>query len=109
METVIQENACGGKGAIKLEKLLTPEEMKGKCALYARVTVPPGSSVGYHTHIGDSESYFILSGEGVYDDNGVKRTVKAGDATWTPDGSGHALSNEDGKEDVVFMALIVNS
>ena len=51
----------------------------------------------------------MLSGEGVYDDNGVKRTIKAGDVTWTPDGSGHGLSNEDGKEDVVFMALIINS
>ena len=36
-------------------------------------------------------------------------TVKAGDVTWTPDGSGHGLSNENGKEDVVFMALIINS
>ncbi|MBO4708741.1 MAG: cupin domain-containing protein [Kiritimatiellae bacterium] len=51
----------------------------------------------------------MLSGEGVYDDNGVKRTVRAGDVTWTPDGKGHGLSNADGKEDVVFVALIINS
>ena len=61
MEIVIQEHACGGKGAIRLEKLHTPEEMRGKCALYARVTMPPGASVGYHTHVCDSESYFILT------------------------------------------------
>ena len=39
----------------------------------------------------------------------ITRTVKAGDVTWTPDGSGHGLSNEAGSEDLVFMALIINS
>ena len=73
------------------------------------MTIPAGSVLGYHEHHGEGESYFVLSGEAVYDDNGVKRTIKAGDVTWTPDGSGHGLSNEDGKEDVIFMALIINS
>ena len=109
METNYVENPCGGKGTMKMEKLLSPAEMKDKCGLYARVTLPPGSVLGYHEHHGDSECYFFLSGEGVYDDNGTKRTVRAGDVTWTPDGSGPGLSNENGKEDVVFMALIINS
>ena len=45
----------------------------------------------------------------MYDDNGTKRTVTAGETTWTPDGMGHGLSNAEGTEDLVFMALIVNS
>ena len=109
METVYGENPCGGKGRMKIENILSPAELKDRCGLYARVTLPPGSVLGYHEHHGNSESYFILSGSGEYDDNGVKRTVKAGDTTWTPDGSGHGLSNEAGAEDLVFMALIVNS
>ncbi len=32
----------------------------------------------------------------------------AGDSTWTPSGSSHGLVNT-GAEDLVFMALIVNS
>lgn len=109
METVIETNPCGGKGDMKLEKLLSMEQMKDKCGLFARVTLPPGAVLGYHEHHGNSEAYFILEGEGVYDDNGVKRTVKAGETTWTSDGCGHGLSNEDGKTDLVFMALIINS
>ena len=97
-----------GKGAFLIEKILD-EELGDKCGLYARVTIPAGSALGYHEHHGNGESYFILKGEGVYDDNGVKRIVKPGDETWTPDGSGHALDNSNGKEDLVFMALIVNS
>ena len=41
-----------------------------------------------------------------YDDNGAKRMVKAGDVTYTPDGRGHGIANE-GKENLVFMALIL--
>ena len=109
MEIAYEENPCGGKGRMKLEKLLAPGQMKDKCDLFARVTLPPGAVLGFHDHIGNSESYFILSGSGVYDDNGTTRTVKAGDVTWTPDGSGHGLSNEGGSEDLVFIALIINS
>ena len=62
--------------------------------------------LGYHEHHGETETYYILSGEGEYDDNGVKRPVKAGDITITPDGKGHGLANT-GETDLVFMALII--
>ena len=109
MEIVIEDSPYGGKGQMKIEKILAPAQMKDKCGLYARVTLPPGAVLGFHEHHGNSECYFILSGTGVYDDNGERRIIKAGDVTWTPDGSGHGLSNESGEEDIVFMALIVNS
>ena len=109
METVFEENPCGGKGRMKLEKLLDAVQMNGRCSLYARVTLPPGAVLGYHEHHGNAEAYLILSGAGMYDDNGTARPVKAGDVTWTPDGSGHGLSNAAGAEDLVFMALIINS
>lgn len=108
-ETMVMQEAYGGKGEMKLEKLLGDAELKDKCGLFARVTIPPGASLGYHEHHGNGESYYIVSGEGVYDDNGVKRTVKAGETTWTPDGSGHGFDNTAGTEDLVFIALIVNS
>ena len=109
MTVVYEQNPCGGKGNMKMEKILSEAEMKDKCGLFARVTLHPGDVLGFHEHHGNNECYVILSGEGVYDDNGSKRTVKAGDVTWTPDGSGHGLSNENGSEDLVFIALIINS
>ena len=108
MKAIRIEPSANGIGEVKIEKILD-EELAGKCELYARVTIPAGSEVGYHVHHGNSESYFILSGEAVYDDNGVKRTIKAGDSTWTPDGFGHGVDNSQGKEPIVFMALIVNT
>lgn len=99
--------SANGVGEVLVEKILD-EELADKCGLYARVTIPAGSVLGYHEHHGNAESYFVLSGEAVYDDNGVKRTIKAGDSTWTPDGSGHGVDNSAGTEALVFMALIVN-
>ena len=100
--------SANGVGAVHIEKILDAE-LADKCALYAKVTIPAGSVLGYHEHHGNGESYFVLSGEGVYDDNGQKRVVRAGESTWTPDGSGHGFDNSQGKADLVFMALIVNS
>ena len=68
-------------------------------------TVVPGCSLGYHEHHGESETYYIIKGQGEYDDNGTKRPVTVGDKTFTPDGCGHGIANT-GDEDLVFMALI---
>lgn len=100
------ENMCGGKGHVIIKHILGEKELNGKCGLYAEVTIEPGCTLGYHEHHGESETYYILSGEGEYDDNGTKRMVKAGDVTHTPDGCGHALANT-GDTDLVFMALII--
>jgi mannose-6-phosphate isomerase-like protein (cupin superfamily) len=71
------------------------------------VTLEPGCSLGFHMHYGESETYYILTGEGEYNDNGTSwRHVKAGDITFTPDGRGHGLANT-GNTDLVFMALII--
>ena len=48
----------------------------------------------------------IICRTGIYNDNGTKYPVKAGDVTFTPDGKGHGLKNT-GDTDLVFMALII--
>ena len=106
MEKQVVQNMCGGEGCVIIERILNEKQLNGKCGLYARVTIPAGSSLGYHEHHGESETYFIISGEGEYDDNGKKRTVRAGDVTFTPDGCGHGLKPV-GSEPIVFMALII--
>lgn len=101
------ENMCGGKGHVIIEHILGEKELNGKCGLYAKVTIEPGCTLGYHEHHGESETYFILSGEGNYNDNGTIRQVKQGEVTYTGNGFGHALDNTSDSEDLVFMALII--
>lgn len=102
------EKKAGGKGHVLIEKLLGEKELNQKCNMYAKVTLNPNCSLGYHEHHGDSETYYILSGTGAYNNNGTIVPVKAGDVTFTPSGEGHALENT-GTEDLVFMALIIKN
>lgn len=106
-ETERIENMCGGKGHVIISHILGEKELNGKCGLYAKVTIEPGCTLGYHEHHGESETYYILSGTGAYNDNGTVRPVKPGDITFTPDNHGHGLDNT-GDDDLVFMALIIN-
>lgn len=92
--------------AIKIEELLNEEQMDGKIGLYARVIIEPKGTLDYHEHHGETETYYILSGEGEYDDNGVKSAAKAGDVFFCKDGGGHGISCTSA-EPLVFMALII--
>ena len=66
----------------------------------------PGEEVPFHTHTGDCEYYYILSGAGIYSDNGTAVEVKPGLITFTPSGNGHGIQNT-GTEQLEFIALIV--
>ena len=105
METRRVEHMCGGVGHVLIKEILDKEQLNGKCRLYAQVTLEPGCSLGFHEHHEESETYYIISGKGIYSDNGTLRMVEAGEMTFTPNGKGHAMTNA-GEEDLVFMALI---
>ena len=107
MKTTIQhfEKRAGGKGWIHIEHLL-PEEEKGMVKMYARVTIDPHASIGFHRHEGDGESYYIVSGKGAYNDNGQIYEVHAADSTWTPSGSSHGIENI-ADEPLVLIALVI--
>lgn len=92
---------------IKKEPLLTEEQMDGKIALYAKVTVAPHGAIKPHEHHGETETYYILSGGGVYDDNGRACPAGPGDVFFCPDGGSHGIENT-GDEPLAFMALIIN-
>ena len=86
--------------------MLTGEELGEHCKMFSRVTIKPGCSLGYHEHHGETETYYVLSGTGIYDDNGTEVTIEAGDVTFCKDGDGHGVRNA-GDEDLVFAALIL--
>ena len=101
-------NKADGQGTITIVKLLTPEELDGKCDMYAKVIIPPLCSIGVHEHHGNTETYHILSGKAVYNDNGTEKEIAAGTTTFCPDGEKHGIANASATEDLVFTALIIN-
>ena len=106
LQAVIYQNRFGGNGEISMKPLLSPEEFRGKGRLLSHSVIFPGSSIGVHTHKGDFETYYILKGEGVVNDNGVKTPVKAGDVIYTRDSESHGLENT-GTENIELIALVL--
>lgn len=55
--------------------------------------IPPGASIGEHTHRGDEEVYVIIEGKGEAMDNGRLIEVGPGDVILTRHSESHALRN----------------
>lgn len=73
---------------------------------YAKITIPAGTAMKYHKHEGDFEIYYVVEGEGTYNDNGTEYPVKVGDVMRCGDGECHSIANT-GSTDLSFIALIV--
>ena len=106
MKIIKEIGAEQGKGILELTKMSNYFEKPEKLKTFMLAELEPGASVGYHVHTGESESYYIISGEGTYNDDGVDMPVGVGDVTFTPDGHGHGISNT-GTEPLKFIALII--
>ena len=103
----LREHMRDGKGTVELTNFITsPEELCMKGRLFSKITLKSGCSIGYHVHENDSELFYIMSGCAQYNDNGQIRTVKAGDVTICPAGTGHGIENES-DETVELIAVIV--
>lgn len=105
--TIRKPAPFNGTGEITVRSLLNgPEEMSRKGRVFGHTTVYPGSEIGYHVHTGDSETYYILSGCGRYNDNGTITTVSPGDVAYCAPGEGHGLACV-GDEPIEMIALIL--
>ena len=90
------------------KKLLDEAKMNGKISLFSDVSIEAGGNLAFHEHHGEAEAYYILEGEGLYDDDHEKEfVVKAGDVTYCADGHGHGIANA-GDSTLRFIALIIN-
>lgn len=107
-EVVKVERVNGGAGFIMKEALLNTEQLGQHCNMFSKVTLKPNCELGHHEHHGETEAYYILSGKGMYDDDGKAVEIEAGDVTFCEDGKGHGLKNT-GSEDLVFVALILKN
>jgi mannose-6-phosphate isomerase-like protein (cupin superfamily) len=95
-----------GGGEVTMRCLLEgPEEMYQKGRVFNHNTVHPGSAIGIHTHHGESETYYILSGSGIYHDNGKDVEVHPGDVCFCGDGQTHGLRAINEPIDIIALIL----
>ena len=91
----------GAPGELEAFQILNPGEFNDKGRLFNHCVLRPGEGLGMHRHSGDFEIYYIIKGQGLYNDN-------AGDTTFCMDGEEHSLLN-NGTENLEFIALILFS
>ena len=91
----------GGEGEM-ITRMFVNEDTK---IMRGRLT--PGSTIGLHTHEGDSEMIFILSGAGKVLCDGEYEPLSAGSVHYCPKCHAHSLIN-DGDEDLEILAMIPN-
>lgn len=104
--TELRENMRGGSGTVKIEHFWEPgSEMLAHNRMAARLTLPPGGSIGFHNHENEDEIFVIVKGQAEADDNGKTTLLSAGDTLLTGNGAGHSIRNV-GKEDLELVALI---
>ena len=101
-----KENMRGGEGIVAIENLLSPDELYNKGRLFAKITVAPGDSIGYHVHEGEMEAFYIISGEAEMSDNGETVILSAGDTILTLNGEGHSVKSV-GASALEMIALIL--
>ncbi len=107
------DGPAGGEGKAYRYEIVPKEELNGHGRLYARMVLLPGTKLGWHQHIHDTEPYYILKGEGDFfegdSENGERRKthVHAGQVCIINVGQWHSMENNSG-ENLEFMALIYN-
>lgn len=106
LKSEVRDQMRGGKGSVTFHHFFTKDEIRAKCRLCARLTLPPGASIGMHKHEKEDEVFIIERGVGIVDTGQSRTQVSAGDTILTGNGEEHSLIN-NGKEPLELIAVIM--
>lgn len=106
-QVVETENNENGIVKMYLSDLSDFDGKNQKVSMFSHVSLLPGETVEYHVHNDEFESYYIISGNAIYNDNGKDVQISEGTVTFTPSGEGHGITNI-GEDNLEFIALIVS-
>ena len=95
-----------GEGHVIRQVIFSEEETLGKTTLCAIQTVPPGCSIGVHSHGPDAEFFYVLSGTVRAFDDGVSKDLVAGDSNFSGAGGSHGVVNVS-EEDAVMLCIVM--
>ena len=101
----IAEGVRDGNGTVYAHKLLDvfPGSAIKSVGL---VRLEPGASIGPHSHHGEEDFYYCISGSGIVVDNGVEHPFTPGTLQITRDGETQAIRNT-GETELVFLGALV--
>lgn len=100
-----ESNCWGGNGTFSIKFLTDRDGLYNHGRMFAHVTLPVGCSIGPHTHVDETDFYYIIKGEGILNDNGREIVVREGDICYAGNGEFHALANNS-DTDLEMITLI---
>jgi mannose-6-phosphate isomerase-like protein (cupin superfamily) len=101
---LVNTRAHGGEGLIRFARIADRDAMAAGCNFIDLAELPPGTSIGLHTHsISEEEFYLVLAGAGEMTRNGEVFRVKAGDLIRNPPGGTHSLRNTGAEDLRIFV------
>ncbi len=103
LESVV---AHGGTGRIGFRRLLESSAFRSPCNFVDYAVLPPGASIGVHSHVGNEELYLVLEGCGVMHIDGEEVEVQAGHVVVNRDGGTHGLRNNSSADLRLFVVEI---
>jgi quercetin dioxygenase-like cupin family protein len=87
------ESSHEGKGHVKNALLYGDADFSTNLRFVIYTELPPGTSIGYHTHGNDEEVYVILEGLGTMTIDGETHEVGEGDVILNKPHGSHGLEN----------------
>ncbi len=102
-----REAVRGGKGTVDFYHVVPKDMTDDYVHMFAKLVINPASSIGRHQHVGETEPYYILEGEGLFTDNdGTETVVRPGDVCLIKNGDYHSIENLSDTEPLSLMAVI---
>ncbi|MDN5297609.1 MAG: hypothetical protein PWP51_162 [Clostridiales bacterium] len=71
----------------------------------ARVVISPKAHQNKHFHVGEEQMIFVLSGKGIFINNGIERRIESTAFQYVAPFAEHIVINESKTEDLVLMVI----
>lgn len=89
----VAKRAHGGVGDILVGDFFSSDALGTAWDFFQCVKLPPGSSVGVHSHRNDEELFYFVEGQGIMTVDGKESSVGPGTASLCKSGGSHGLVN----------------
>ena len=108
VEPLERQNEHGGERQIYLRRLCSAQDYRTPIDFVDFTVIPPKSTIGWHSHHGNEETYFIAFGSPLVKVEEEQRRLSRGDIAVVREGQSHQLIN-DTQEDVEILVFQVRS
>ena len=89
----VAKQAHGGVGDILVGDFFSSDALGTAWDFFQCIKVPPGSSIGVHSHLNDEELFYFVEGQGIMTVDGEELSVGPGTASLCKSGGSHGLVN----------------